>query len=193
MSKRRGAVEETKRRIVEATMELHNSQGVLATSWEQIAERADVSPATVYRHFPSFDELLPACGALSFSKLALPTEDQFRERLGEPADERGRLAGLVAEVFAIYERGGDTFWAMRRDRASLPILQQAHEQTEDRLAAFTEIALGPLGLDEELRRTVRALIDFHAWSAMREHGLRGQAAVEVTVGLLGCRLGLDGG
>ena len=63
MSKRALAREETRRRIVEATAKLHGERGVFGTSWQDIAKEADVSVATVYAHFPSLDELLPACGA----------------------------------------------------------------------------------------------------------------------------------
>src|SRR6266511_4195895 len=43
-------------------MALHAERGILATTWEDIARRADVAVATVYRYFPSLDALVPACG-----------------------------------------------------------------------------------------------------------------------------------
>ena len=63
VGRRQAAVEET-RRIVEATLALHTEKGMFDTSWREIAERADVSVATVHKHFLSLDELVPACGAL---------------------------------------------------------------------------------------------------------------------------------
>src|SRR3712207_4626602 len=72
MSKRAAAAEETRRRIVAAAQALHTEQGVAATSWEDIAERAGVGVGTVYRHFPSLDELVPACGRVVMDTLALP-------------------------------------------------------------------------------------------------------------------------
>jgi AcrR family transcriptional regulator len=62
MEKRKAPVEETRQRIAEATLALHSEKGMFDTSWKDIAERADVSVATVYKHFPSLDELVPACG-----------------------------------------------------------------------------------------------------------------------------------
>lgn len=190
MSKRRAAVAETKRRIAEATMELHNSQGPLATSWEQIAERADVSPATVYRHFPSYEELLPACGELSFEKLALPTEGDLSALLADEEDPRERLRILVDELYAMYERAGSVIWAVRRDRSELAQLQDAHELIEGRIGALIALALEPLDLDAETIRVVRALTDFHAWSAMRDSGLEPERARAEAVALLAPRLGL---
>ena len=53
MDKRRAAVEETRQRILEATLALHTEKGIFGTSWQDIAKRADVSVGTVYKHFPS--------------------------------------------------------------------------------------------------------------------------------------------
>lgn len=183
MSKRRAAVEETKRRIVQATMELHNEQGVLATSWEQIAERAGVAPATVYRHFPTLDELLPACGALSFEKLALPASEEFAAELDD-LEGTARLEKLVAETFSLYERGGDTIWAVRRDRATLEPMEAAHREIEERLDAMTALALEPLGIEPDRARVVRALIDYDVWSALRARGVEGDEAVREASALI---------
>ena len=60
-------MEETRRRILEATLSLHAEKGILGTSWQDIARRADVSVGTVYKHFPSLDELVPACGELMYA------------------------------------------------------------------------------------------------------------------------------
>ncbi len=61
MDARAASVEQTRRRIVEAAKILHADQGILGTSYEEIARRADVAPATVYRQFPTLSDLLPAC------------------------------------------------------------------------------------------------------------------------------------
>src|SRR3954468_18888239 len=75
MGKRAAAAEATRRRIVDAAHQLHVEQGVAATSWDDIAERAGVGVGTVYRHFPSLDELGPACGAVVSEVIALPAAD----------------------------------------------------------------------------------------------------------------------
>src|SRR3954470_15034554 len=93
-------VEQTRRRIGEATRELHEELGIVGTSWDQIARRAGVGVGTVYRHFPSLDELVPACGALVSETLAMPQDPAAEfEGLDGPA----RLRRLVEVLFAIYE------------------------------------------------------------------------------------------
>src|SRR2546423_15322144 len=61
MTRRAAANAETRRRIVDAAIALHAEKGVLGTSWPDIARRADVALGTGYRHFPSRDQLVPAC------------------------------------------------------------------------------------------------------------------------------------
>lgn len=170
MSKRAAAVEATRRRIVEATAELHNSQGVLDTTWEQIAERADVAPATVYRHFPNLDVLLPACGALVMARLALPDAEHIEALFAGADTRRERIERLVSEVFAMYGRGGDVVWAVRRDRHLVPRLRAAHERIEAAIDALVAAAL-----PGEDRRLARALLDYDAWHAFTERGLDAEA------------------
>src|SRR5215217_6605534 len=55
--------EETRRRITQATMELHELVGPAQTTVSAIAERAGVQRATVYRHFPDDMALITACSA----------------------------------------------------------------------------------------------------------------------------------
>jgi AcrR family transcriptional regulator len=184
MSKRAASVEETRRRIVEATIELHTSQGILATSWEEIARRADVAPATVYRHFPTLDELLPACGELGRRRLALPSHEEIAERFRGTRSRRERVRRLVDELFGLYERGGDVLRAVRRERALLSPLQKDHEEIEERLDALTAAALEPLELGEHEIAVVRALTDYDVWAALRERGITGPDAVDLVAGLL---------
>ena len=184
MSKRAASVEETRRRIVEATLDLHTSQGILATSWEEIARRANVAPATVYRHFPTLDDLLPACGELGWRRLALPSDEELAERFRGTRSRRERLRRLVDELFGLYERGGDVLLAVRRDRALLSPLQEGYEEIEARLDALTATALGPFELGEQEIAVVRALTDYDTWAALRERGITAPDAVDVVAGLL---------
>jgi AcrR family transcriptional regulator len=184
MTKRAASVEETRRRIVDATLDLHTSQGILATSWEDIARRADVAPATVYRHFPTLDELLPACGEQSMQQLALPSDEQIAERFRGTRSRRERLRRLIEELFGLYERGGHVLHAVRRERALLAPLQRDHEEIEQRLDALTAAALEPSELGEQEIAVVRALTDYDAWAALRARGITGPDAVDVVAGLL---------
>jgi AcrR family transcriptional regulator len=53
------AMDRTRERIVEAAVGLHGSVGPAATTMSAVAERAGVTRATLYRHFPD-EEARPA-------------------------------------------------------------------------------------------------------------------------------------
>lgn len=182
-SGRAAAAEETRRRIVAATGELHAEQGVLATSWEDIAKRAGVAVGTVYRHFPSLDDLLPACGDVAMERLELPGREEVAQRLAGARSFRERVRRTVAEAYGVYERGGDVIGAIRRERDRLARLQEDHERIEAALDAIVEVGLGD-GISRDDARVVRALLDLGAWRALRDRGVTGPDAVETTAELL---------
>jgi len=61
LKKRAMSREETRRKIVEATMHLHEEIGPRATTISAIAERAGVQRLTVYNHFPDETAVFQAC------------------------------------------------------------------------------------------------------------------------------------
>ena len=171
MSKRAAAVAQTRRRIVDATRELHGERGITATSWDDIAARAGVGVGTVYRHFPSLDELIPACGELTMQEVAPPhptTVPALFEDVTEPAE---RIERLVREAFAIYERGGAALRAIRREAGVHPRVAQDRDAVEASLQALVDTALGPLEATREDRALARALVDLNTWEALRDQGL----------------------
>src|SRR5438309_12022688 len=98
MTRRAAANAETRRRIVDAAIALHAQKGVLGTSWPDIAKRADVALGTVYRHFPSLDQLVPACT----SENALRTKPPGPSILVGLTRPQERIGRFVQEPFALY-------------------------------------------------------------------------------------------
>ena len=186
MSKRAAAAATTRRRIVDATRELHTEQGIAATSWDQIAARAGVGVGTVYRHFPSLDELVPACGEISMEIVALPpagSAPALFEDVGEPG---ARIARLVREVFAVYERGAPELRVVRREPGAHPSVAELGETLEATLAALVEAALP--GASPQDHAVTRAMIDLDTWQAMRTAGLDAPATVAAVSDMLASRI-----
>ena len=181
MSKRAEAVEETRRRIVEASLALHSDKGILATSWQDIAERADVAVGTVYYHFPTFDELIPACSSLGVEQAAPPTPEIFDGL----RSKRARLEHLVRELFAFYERGRGGIEAMLRDMDRVPVLARVAEEQRNYVRALVLAALGDRKAKDEAD-LVEALLDFRVWHSLVERGIRKEAAVKTMTHLLRC-------
>ena len=174
MTRRASAVAETRRRIVGATLELHGEQGIGATSWDDIAARAGVGVGTVYRHFPSLDELIPACGEITRHVLALPDPGSVFEGLEAPAE---RIECLVREAFAIYGRGAAQLRAIRNEPDVHPNVAEAGEEVEASLAALIDAAFEPIGITPGDRAVVRAMIDLGTWDALRDQQVGGAEAV----------------
>src|SRR5438093_8456877 len=118
LGKRAQAVEDTRRRIVDATFALHNEKGVLNTSMQDVAERADVALRTVYHHFPTVNDLVNGCGGKVIELLAPPTPAIFAGHTTLDA----RLRRLVRELFAMYERGTLPIEKARCQQDEIPAL-----------------------------------------------------------------------
>jgi AcrR family transcriptional regulator len=188
MTRRASAVAQTRRRIIDATRELHTQQGIAATSWDDIAARAGVGVGTVYRHFPSLDELIPACGDVSMQIVALPDPEaapSLFDGVDAPAE---RIERLVREVFAIYARGAPELRAIRNEPEVHPHVAEAGQEVEATLAALVDSALEPLEVTPADRAVVRAMVDLGAWQALRDQGLGPAEAVDAVSQMLAGRV-----
>jgi AcrR family transcriptional regulator len=179
MSKRAAATEATRRRIVDATRELHAAQGIAVTSWDDIARQAGVGVGTVYRHFPSLDELIHACEAFSMEIVGLPDAVAVAATFEGAGD---RVDALVRGVFAIYERGAPELRAMLSEGDVHPRLQEGADAFEATLGRLIDTAAIPGD-----RRVIRALLDLGTWDSLRRQGLTAEEVVAAVTELLGQR------
>src|SRR5712664_3989081 len=137
MERRAEGAEETRERILQATMALHTEQGVLATSHKDIASRADVSVGTVYHHFPSVDSLVTACGVHVAEVLPLPGPEAVN-----PRDPRGRrIESLARTVVALYARM-PWFEKLRTERHAVRALDMGISMREEAIRNLIRRALG---------------------------------------------------
>ena len=125
MAGRAKAMAETRTRILDAAKELHASNGVRVTSWDEIADGAGVAVATVYRHFPTLDELVPACARSVFDFIRPPTLEEASSRFAALSDPSDRLALLVKKSVHCYELGEGWLHAAYRERDFLRSLDNA--------------------------------------------------------------------
>ena len=185
MSKRAMLVDETRRRILEATVELHGERGIFGTSWRDIAERADVSVATVYKHFPGIDELVPACGELLMQELRPPDPAMVREVVGDGGSPRERLERAALELFSFYERGGRHLEADWRER-ELPAMQEWEEQLRQTVTAFVREALRSSGATPSQVGAASALFDHSTFLAFQRRGIATQRAARAVASAVAC-------
>ena len=180
MSRRAAARNETRNRIVEATAKLHGEKGVLGTSWQDIAQEADVSVSTVYAHFPTLGELLPACGQLVMSRVRPPSAGSVDEIIGDATSARERLARVARELFDFYERGGAHIEVDVRERA-LPGMREWEESQRATVGALVRAALVNERPDHATVQLVSSFFDLPTFKAMRTRGVSTKRAVETVV------------
>jgi AcrR family transcriptional regulator len=167
LKKRAEAMEETRRRITEAALELHGTLGPARTTVSAVAERAGVQRHTLYRHFPTERELFAACSGHWGAKYPWP----------DPARWSGLEEGLD-DLYRWYEETEGMLANIVRDRQLSDTVSQAAAPMD----AFLDEARRSLGRGLPRRKTVSAAIrhavDFRTWqSLVRDGGLsRAQAA-----------------
>src|SRR5438445_1529368 len=154
LGKRAQSVDETRRRIVDATFQLHNEKGVVATSMQDIADRADVSLHTVYSHFPTVDALVGGCAQKVMTLLSPPGPGIFR---GLDAIEL-RLSKLTGELFAMYERGALQIETARCEASEVASLAGFVAAGAGNREALVRESLRPFKARPQAVRTVVALI-----------------------------------
>lgn len=159
----------TRRAIQEIALDLFESQGFDATTVEQIADAAEISPSTFFNYFPSkedvvaFDEYDPILFEVLSSRPA-----------GEPAIEKVRHMMLEAAV-PLMEEDRDLVLKRVRIAFDVPSLRaRLWQETDVGLEQLARALAGPDGDtdDFELRVAVR-VIESVAFEAMLEWARHG--------------------
>jgi AcrR family transcriptional regulator len=171
-------VDPTRERIIECTLELHRSQGIQATTWPEIADKAGVPEEIVKALFPTQDELTRSCGAHFMESLQLPPTDRAPDVFAGASSETERIRRLVQTSFGVYERGGDGIAVGRRERKEVPAADESMEELDNSLDALVAEALSTQSPDSSSIASVRALTDFEMWRALRDQGATPGAAVD---------------
>src|SRR5918911_2931175 len=145
MRQRANGVEETRRRILDATSACHRELGINATSVDDVARRAGVAVGTVYRHFPTLEDLVRACGAIFLDRFSLPAPNQAPAAFRGLRGRASRLDHLVDEIAARYERGAAGWVRVREAQNDFTATAEAHSRFEASLDALVSEAVRPLG------------------------------------------------
>ena len=184
MTRRAELEEQTRRRITESAVALHEELGPAQTSISAIAERAGVRRSTVYRHFPDEDALFAACSS-HFRELNPPPDALLWSSIEDPA-ERTRTA--LHEIYAFYGRTDGMYSSLMRDESRVPALQHRLRDFYDYLSSVQDGLAAGRSRHGRRARYVRAAIG-HAlalptWRSLtHEQGLGNDDAVELM-----CRL-----
>jgi AcrR family transcriptional regulator len=174
-------------RILHAALELHGSEGVLGTTWEQIATRAGVPVSAVDERFPTVEDLVPACGGIAFGKMRLPPPEDAAG-LFEDRDAAERLVVLASTLFDLYDRAAAPLETLRRESGRLAVLANCRTAVEESIDGLVSAALEPGQRAPETIRLVRGLTDVPVWRALRAGGVDDAAAAEAIAAALATRV-----
>ena len=171
LKKRAERLAETRRRITEATVELHRTVGPAATQINEVARRAGVQRMTVYNHFPDGSSLLAACSA--HWRALHPAPDLVAWRAVEQPGARLRLG--LGELFAWYRETEPMTANVLRDAQTLPALRPIIEGGLLRyLDQARQVLIEPIAAEgrrrDRLDAAARAAVDFHLWRALAPLG-----------------------
>ncbi len=176
---RRQQQSELKASIAAATVELHAAKGVIATSYADIAKHSGVSLPTVYKHFPTMNELLQGCTSHVIAKAPqFPAE----EILAAPAlpDAAELMVAAMEQQHLHFE----PWFAWREDRV-LPFLADLSEGFRKMHSAFLAKLLAQhlsKGVRREMIAGWESVLSFDLWHRLvRSHGLPRPAARRVLV------------
>ena len=180
LRKRADAMEDTRRRITEAAVELHGSIGPARTTMTAVAELAGVQRQTVYRHFPTEEDLFIACSGHFAATHPRPDVDAWRA-IADPAE---RLETALDELYAWFEETEAMYTNLLRDEtlvapvgARLPHFRAFLDGAAQVLAAGWQVRGKRRAM---LVAATRHAVDFYTWRSLaRGGGVRRAGVVEL--------------
>ena len=187
MKRRAERMQQTRQRITQATVELHQSVGPARTTVSAIAQKAGVQRHTYYAHFPQTKDLYQACTAHYLERNPLPDPSRWEE-ISDPEE---RLRGALSEVYAYYQGNEAMLTNVLRDMPFDPVLQENNvllfrhwEAMRDTIADAFE-ASG--ARREALLAAIALALDLQTWRTLvRQQELSQDRAVGLMVGMVRC-------
>jgi AcrR family transcriptional regulator len=192
LKKRAERQDETRLRIIEATIALHKTLGPASTTISAIARKAGVQRLTLYRHFPDKSSLLRACRGYDTARNPLPDPVEW----AKVSDPTARLRGALAQLYAYYRINQDGMAAILRDAEVIP---GAGGGFLSAAQAFADVlASAPWRVRGARRQRLHAVLghatDFQAWRsfAVRQR-LPDTAIIDLMAALAGAIADLSKG
>jgi AcrR family transcriptional regulator len=182
MRKRAEQVDQTRLRITEAAVRLHTTIGPANASLSAIAEEAGVTRLTLYRHFPTVDELFAACRAHWRSQADPPNPQAWRSI----PDFGERLRTALREQYDWYGAHGDKLYPIYRDNAMMPAsTREAMAMQEAGQVAAVLDDRSPGAAQPRVAAAVGHVLSFWTWrSLVVDRGLSVDDAVDLAIALV---------
>jgi AcrR family transcriptional regulator len=172
--------DETRQRIIEATIELHQTVGPAATTVSEIAKCAQVGRVTVYRHFPDEATLSRACSGLYFERHPVPDPDRWRE-IPDPAE---RLRAGLRETYAYHRATEAMMTRVLADARDHPVMAPYHAHWRHAVAVLAAPWRARGRRRTLLRAAIALALSFDTWRTLvAEQQLTDDQALELMLRL----------
>jgi AcrR family transcriptional regulator len=189
MKRRAERQQETRRRITEAAVELHQTVGPARTTISAIAEKAGVQRHTFYAHFPEEIDLHRACAGHYMAHNPPPDPGSW----AEIPDAQERLRTALGEVYAFYGRTEPMFANVLRDAQVHPLVAEVAAPVRRYWEEMRDVLAGAFEVGGERRETlvgaIALALDFQTWRTLvRQQSLDDERAVELMACTVRCAL-----
>jgi AcrR family transcriptional regulator len=181
--------QQTRQKIVEATVDLHRAHGPVQTTITDIAKKAGVERQTVYNHFPDELSLFKACSAHNRSLNPPPDPEPWRLI---PAPEE-RLRRALAEVYTYYRRNEQMLANVTRDAQANPNVRTVLEPRIKNQERMRDALTAGWAQGDGQRRpkllygALWMALEFQTWHTLvRQQGFVDDEIVEMMVGMVRC-------
>jgi AcrR family transcriptional regulator len=179
LGKRQAAVDETKRRILDAATLEYSEKGIPDTSMQAVARRADVAPGTVLYHYPTPDDLVEASVERWIDEMKAPAP----EAIDVAAPLEDRIRSLVVELFGLYERS-EYAYRIYSKSPNHPVLERYETWWYDNVNQMMARALGERVGEPEVMQVVSVLVNPGFRGTLLMTGITHERAVEVSTALV---------
>jgi AcrR family transcriptional regulator len=176
-------VAETRARIVEAIMHLHEELGPRKTTVSAIADRAGVERLTVYRHFKDESEMFAACSHRYLELNPPPAPSAWADET-DPAQRTRR--GLAA-IYGFFSRTAPMFEKVYRDVNEFGSLKKIMEQFDAHLRSLADDLAATWPRDKFAKRRgviMRHATRFATWQSLEAEGVDNEEKVELMLAWL---------
>lgn len=161
LRKRAERLADTRRRIVEAAVDLHSEIGPASTTLSMIAERAGVQRHTLYAHYPDERSLLLACSGLAVERDPLPDAAPWAAIPGMP----DRLCAGLTAVYGWYARNESLAACVLRDAEHHALTREMAELRFGAPMLSYRQVLGA-GLAPWQKALLAVALNFHTWRTL---------------------------
>lgn len=174
--------DETRQKIVEAAIALHQDKGLAATTMSDVAERAGVGRVTVYRHFPDEAALVSACSGQYFERHPFPDPEPWLG-IADPAE---RLRRGLGESYAYHRETEPMMAGVLAEARDHPLVAPYHAHWRRCADVLASGWPAKLRRQHDLKAACALAIGFDTWRTLvRDEGLTDAQAIALMLRLTG--------